>query len=41
MSGKEKMPKTVNERMQKYRVSLSEEKKAIVRAKDNNNELYK
>ena len=35
MSNKEKMPKTVNERVQKYRVSLSEEKKAIVRAKDN------
>ena len=36
MSNKEKMPKTVNERVQKYRVSLSEEKKAIVRDKDNN-----
>ena len=30
------MSKTVNERVQKYRVSLSEEKKAIVRDKDNN-----
>ena len=36
MSNKEKMSKTVNEQVQKYRVSLSEEKKAIVRDKDNN-----
>ena len=34
MSNQEKMPKTVNERVKKYRLSLSEEKKAIVRAKD-------
>ena len=36
MSNKEKMPKTVNERVQTYMVSLSEEKKAIIIAKDNN-----
>ena len=36
MSDKEKMPMTVIERLQKYRASLSEEKKAIVRDKDNN-----
>ena len=35
------MPKTVNERVQKYRVSLSEEKKAILRAKDNNRKKEK
>ena len=35
MSGNDKMPKTVIERMQKYRASMSEEKKAIARAKDN------
>ena len=36
MSNEEKKSKTVNERLQKYRVSFSEEKKPIVRAKDNN-----
>ena len=41
MSNKEKMPKTVNEGVQKYRVSLSEEKKAIVRAKDNSRKKEK
>ena len=35
------MSKTVNERAQKYRVSLSEEKKAILRAKDNNRKKEK
>ena len=41
MSNQEKMPKTVNERVKKYRLSLSEEKKAIVRAKDNNSKKEK
>ena len=41
MSSKDKTPETVIERMQKYRASMSEEKKAIARAKDNNRKKEK